>query len=146
MKFGKTPLFTAAMAAVVGATAIGAGAVSAAGGVGNGPFADLAGAIATHFNVDATEVQTIIDEQLAAHKGERHAQMEKDMQERLTAAVAAGTLTQAQADALAAHRAEMDTFLESLGLTKETLHEVLGAPGMGGHRGGPRGEFHRRAE
>jgi ABC-type uncharacterized transport system ATPase component len=156
MKLGKTPLVAAALVAVVGATAIGASAVSAAGGAGNGPFTDLASAIATRFNVDATEVQAIINEHVATHQEERHAEMEANMAERLAAAVTAGKLTQAQADALTAHRAEMETlheahreqmdaFLEEQGIDKSVLGELMGGPGRGpgGHRGGfsgPRGE------
>jgi hypothetical protein len=163
MKFAKTPLVAAALAAVLGASALGAGAVSAAGNTaGTGPFADLAQAIATHFNVDATEVQTLIDAQLAEHKEERHADMAARATEGLAKAVSDGQLTQAQADALIAHRAEMeatheewrtltpeerrtkmeehrtemDAWLDAQGIDKEVLHDVLGGPGPHGPRGG----------
>ena len=105
MKLKKS--FLAAIAAAgVGATALGATAVFAASsGEGmKGGMNDLVAVIATRFNLDQDDVQAVFDEQRGAHEAKRQ-QAEAD---RLTQAIADGKLTQAQADAITAKRAEME--------------------------------------
>lgn len=58
--------------------------------------AELANALATKLGVDEAKVSTALDEIRAAHEAERR----QALKDRLAAAVKAGTLTQAEADAV----------------------------------------------
>lgn len=65
--------------------------------------ASLASAIAAKFNLKAADVQTVIDSNHSAMNTYR----ETEQADRIAAAVKAGTITQAQADALTAKLAEL---------------------------------------
>lgn len=70
------------------------------------PFSALATAIAQKFNLNSTDVQTVIDQTMTAER----TQMEKD---RLAQAVTDGKLTQAQADLIVAKRASLEAEREA---------------------------------
>jgi hypothetical protein len=73
------------------------------------PFNKIATAIATKFNLNATDVQTVIDDTMKAELAE----MEKNRPDRLAQAVTDGKLTQAQADLIKAKQEEVKTTMES---------------------------------
>ena len=75
---------------------------------------DLAQALATRFNLNATEVQTFLTEQHQAHKAEMKADMEAKMAARLEQAVTDGKITAAQKDLIVAKQAEVRTKMEAL--------------------------------
>ncbi len=109
MKLTK-PLVLALAATAVGTSLLGAGIVSAAQGTDHAdPMSSLVDAIAAKFNLDRSAVQQVVDDQHAAMEQER----EQSQADRLSAAVADGTLTQAQADAITAKQAELKAAMES---------------------------------
>lgn len=81
---------------------------SASSTSGNGPFNKIANAIAEKFNLNAADVQTVIDDTMKAELAE----MEKNRPDRLAQAVTDGKLTQAQADLIKAKMEEMRTAME----------------------------------
>lgn len=85
---------------------------------------NLVQALADKFGVSTEEVQEVFNEQRA----EMQANREEHEAERLAQAVTDGILTQEQADAISAHRDEMQAFMESLeGTTPEERKEALNA-------------------
>jgi hypothetical protein len=122
-----TPKKTAVIAALVtmlGTGAIGIGTTMAAEntsvGIKHG-MQDLVTAIATKFNLNTAEVQAVFDAQRDQMQTEHKAEMEKtqaqheaDLAAKLTQAVTDGKLTQAQADAITAKRAELKTEREAM--------------------------------
>ncbi len=102
----KKQLITAGIAAAVGVTGLaGIATVSAAtdSSTGSGPMSSLVTAIASKFNLDKTKVQAVFDEQ----RSQMDAQRETQVKAEVTQLVKDGKLTQAQADAINAKRAEL---------------------------------------
>ncbi|MFH2062651.1 MAG: hypothetical protein ABIJ46_00655 [bacterium] len=109
-EIGKSRRFLAAAAvlAILGIGIAGAGSALAFGGPGPGAGMNgLVQAIADRFGLDAKEVRAVFDE----HRTEMHDQMMADRDEweadRLAKAVEEGRITQEQADAITAKRAEL---------------------------------------
>ncbi len=121
----------------------------------------LVAAIATKFNLNQADVQTVFD----SEKSKRQAEMKQQVETRLTQAVIDGKITEAQKQAISTHftqmkenrptkgdfhnlteeqrkvkmdekKAEMDSFLSQNGLTRETLQGLMGHGGKGFGRGG----------
>ncbi len=69
----------------------------------NGPMSSLVSAIAKKFNLKTADVQAVIDEQHVSMEAQRTA----EVQAKLTQLVSDGKLTQSQADAILAKRAEL---------------------------------------
>ncbi len=150
-----------AFALLAGATAIHAQTSSTT----DNPMTALATAIAQKFNLNATEVQTVLNETMEAQHTAREAQMQQEFAARLTQAVTDGKLTQAQADLITAKAAELKAAMEAdrtadqsltaeqrkakmeerktalttwattNGIPEEYLHFVKGGKGFGGHGG-----------
>lgn len=111
MKKGTAMLLSTATLAVLGLGALGVSTTFASTDTSAHPrFAGLVHALATKFGVSDEEVQSVFDEQRAQMEAD-HAQKEA---ERLQEAVAAGDLTQEQADAILAKRDEAKALFESL--------------------------------
>lgn len=107
----KKSMIAALAVATMGAGAVGVGTTYAASNTSPAsPFGDLIEAIATRFNLSTEDVQQVFEEQRKAHQEE----MQAKGAERLADAVTNGEITQEQADAITAHREEMQTFHESL--------------------------------
>lgn len=126
------------------------------------PMSSLVDAIASKFNLDKSEVQAVFDEQKTKMETEREAKVKEEVAQLVTD----GKLTQAQADAINAKRAELQKEREANrdaatsktrqemktemdakrtelkqwakdnGISTEYLRYVMGGPGRGGH-GGP---------
>lgn len=119
MKNPKLSTSLAAIALTLGMAVTTAGAIQAASPASStatvvNPMTDLVNALATKFNLKASDVQQVFDEQ--------HAQMEAQLQQkfvdRLAQAVKDGKLTQDQADKITAKLAELKTQRET---NKETF-------------------------
>lgn len=102
--------------AVVGAvTAISAAGLTgvqianAATDTSSSPMSSLVDAVASKFNLNKAEVQAVFDEQ---HE-KMHAEREADLKEKVAQLVTDGKLTQAQANALNAKRAELQAEREA---------------------------------
>lgn len=90
---------------IAAGTVLGIGAVNAAGTTtGPRPIDNLIQAIATRFNLNQADVQKVFDEQRAT----MITQHEQHFTDRLTQAVTDGKLTQAQAEAIIAKKAELE--------------------------------------
>jgi len=101
----------AAAAATIGIGALGVGTTLAAEKA-PGPGVDsLITAIADKFHLSTAEVQTVFDEQRTKMEAERKTIMESRLAER----VASGKITQAQADAIKAHRDTRPNFHAHMG-------------------------------
>lgn len=113
MRYSRRLLAATAVIIGLGAGSIGIGTTLAAsplhGSMGD-PISGLVEAIAERFNLSETDVQAVFDEQ------REKAQQEHETREikMLAEAVTAGKLTQAQADAITAKRADDKEFMESL--------------------------------
>lgn len=113
----KKTLIVAAMVAALGAGAVGVGVTHAAANPdGSRPkFAtEIASAIATKFGLSQSDVQAVIDAQASTHRDEVRAAHDAKFDDVLSQAVADGSLTQSQADAITAKRDEMKTFVAGL--------------------------------
>lgn len=102
----KKQLITAGIATAVGVTSLaGFGVANAATDTSNstGPMSSLVDAIATKFNLNESEVQSVFDEQRTQMKAEREA----EIKEKVAQLVTDGKITQAQADKINAKRAEL---------------------------------------
>lgn len=111
MKVNRT-LLAALTVAAVGASAIGMSGIAnaAQGATATNPMSGLVNAIATKFNLNPSDVQQVFDDQRAKMEVEH----QQTMADRISAAVTAGTITQAQADAITAKQAEMKAFMDTL--------------------------------
>ena len=78
------------------------------------PFSNIAAAIAKKFNLNSNDVQTVIDETMAADRAQMEVNRETREDTRLAQAVTDGKLTQAQADLIKAKRAELQTAFDNL--------------------------------
>lgn len=106
------------IAGLVGLVSVGTGvlaAQTATNGPGpNGFMADIASAIAQKFNLNASDVQSVIDGQMEQHQAQMQEQRQLSFESRLAQAVANGKLTQAQADAIKAQKASVQAQIEAL--------------------------------
>jgi len=91
------------------------------------PMSGLVSAIAQKFNLSEADVQTVFDEQrtkMEAEQEANRAQMEAEHQAKfetkLSELVTAGKLTQAQANAIKAKKAELQAKMESAKQTRRT--------------------------
>ncbi len=85
---------------------------------------NLMQALADEFNVTVEEVQAVFE----AQRAEMEASREEREAERLAQAVTDGIITQEQADAISAHRDDMEALMESLeDATPEERKEALDA-------------------
>lgn len=115
-----------ALAAALTVAAAGIGSVDAAteSPEKTNPINGLVAAIASKFNLDLHEVQSVFDEQ----KNRMDAQRMKNFEDRLNNAVAAGKLTQAQADGIRAKQSDMEKLrTEMQGKTKEEIRTAVKA-------------------
>jgi hypothetical protein len=101
----KKQLVAAGVAATIGITGLGVGVANAetASTAKADPMSSLVDKISSKFNLNKTEVQQVFDEQKTAMQAE-HEQKVKDEVAKL---VTDGKITQAQADAINAKRAEL---------------------------------------
>ena len=121
----------AASALLVGILAVGASAASAAETKTN-PMSTLVAAIAQKFNLNASDVQKVFDEQHAAMETQMKSERAAQDKTKLAQAVTDGKLTQAQADLITAKKAELeagrDAFRASLeGKTKAEVATLMKA-------------------
>lgn len=77
------------------------------------PMSKVVAAISSKFNLNATEVQTVVDGVMTAERASMEAKMQAEAANRLTAAVTAGTVTQAQADLITAKAAEIKATMQA---------------------------------
>lgn len=80
---------------------------------GTSPMSKVVAAIASKFNLNVSDVQGVVDGVMASNKAEMEAKMQTAAADKLKAAVAAGTLTQAQADLITAKAAEIRAAMQS---------------------------------
>jgi len=122
MKISKNLLAAVAVTTVATGSIIGIGAVSAHG---NGENKDeLVTKLAEKFNVDASEVESVFEEQHAVMEQKRDAKRAEHLQ----SLVDAGTITADQKTALETKFAEMETAREALrdqDLTREEMHAKM---------------------
>ena len=115
MNKAKIMIATACAIAVVGAGAIGVGAVFAAQhGPGIGPMSGLVNAIASKFHLTPSDVQAVFDQQRQTQADAMKKQADQRFSDMLAQAVKDGKLTQAQADLITAKQKEIQTFQTSL--------------------------------
>lgn len=107
----KKQLAIAGVAAAIGISGIGAGVAHAATSTSTttDPTSSLVDKIATKFNLNKSDVQQVFDQQ----KTEMQAQREQHIKDELAQLVKDGKLTQAQADAINAKRAEVQKAMEA---------------------------------
>lgn len=138
MNTKKNSIIAAAIIATLGLGAIGVHSTLAAQGDGGktfghavfaaAPMNGLVEAIATKFNLNKDEVQSVFDEHHKTIEVEMHANHEDRSAEMLKKAVEAGDLTQEQADKLAAKQSEIKAFMESNeGKSKEDMIAAMEA-------------------
>lgn len=117
MTNGKRTLIIASAVAALGVSALSVGTVFAAqrgpGHMGRNT-SGLVNAIAEHFHLAPSEVQSIVDKQHQVMSDQMKQQFADRSVASLTQAVKKGKLTQAQADMITAKQAEVKTFMEGL--------------------------------
>lgn len=171
----KKALVAAGIVTAVGVASIsGLGMANAATDTsnGNGPMSGLIDAIATKFNLDKDEVQTVFNEQRTVMEAER----EQDAKDTVAQLVEDGKLSQSQADAInakraeltaqreaerttdgsksaeerkaerEAHRTELDKWLTDNSISEDYAYLLMGGRGHGGGPGGPGGPRGDRAK
>lgn len=116
----------AVTAFVLGAAMVGVGTVGSttalADNTSTNPMAEqrtthinnLVTALAQKFNLNSTEVKTVIDTVMETEKTQMEANRVKNKTDRLAKAVAQGKITQAQANLITAKQQEIKTFMDSL--------------------------------
>lgn len=88
----------------------------------------LATKIATKFNLNKDEVQTLIDEAHEERHAEHRAEMQTRLEQRLTTAVSEGKLTEEQKTKVLEYLKSQESFFESLkDKTKEERKEAMNA-------------------
>lgn len=116
MKIQKKSIVIGALALTLALVGVPAAQAATASKVGNMGVNNLASAIATKFNLNATEVQQVFTEQHVKMEANRVAEAKT----RLAADVTAGKITQAQADLITAKRSQLEASRVSMeGKTKE---------------------------
>ena len=113
MKTSSKILTAAALVATLGVTGFGA-LTSFAAENPQGQKHPLVEAIATKFHLNVVDVQAVFDEERAKRQDTRQEHRADFMADHLAQAVKDGKLSQAQADALKAKQAEMQTYMENL--------------------------------
>jgi hypothetical protein len=117
MKMSKRLMLPMAAIAMLGAAGLGAATVSAAS---SGQTGTLAQKLASAFNLDASKVQSVIDQDRSDHAAQHQAKYE----ERLTQAVKDGKLTEAQKQAILDEnkklKTEMDAAKDKTGAERKT--------------------------
>lgn len=104
MKMKRTVL-VGAVAAVAAVGGVGGAGIASAATNGNSSESSIVDKIASKFNLNKTDVQSVFDENREAKQAEREA----DQKQRLADAVTNGTLTQAQADHITSVHNEIKT-------------------------------------
>lgn len=101
----KKRILTAAAVATIGIAGLSTGAAFATTNTDspNDPMSGLVSAIASKFNLKAADVQAVFDEQRESMEADR----EQEVKNKVAALVEDGKLTQTQADAINAKRAEL---------------------------------------
>jgi len=94
------------------------------------PMANIVNAITERFNLNASDVQAVFDEQKAtmdANREQRRKEMQADMQakfeEKIDQGVIDGKLTQAQADLVFAKKAELQS--QNINMEGKTKEEIM---------------------
>lgn len=129
--------------AATGATLWSTGVVSAQGN-GNGDI--MTEKLSSKLGIDQSKVSTAMDQ----IKDERHAERQAEIKAKLDEAVKAGTITQAQEDAIIARQSQMqqkreqertenEQWLTDNNLSQDTLRDIGAGMGFGGGKGGMRG-------
>jgi hypothetical protein len=115
MNTRKKSIMFAGSALAIALTLAGAGIINAQvpATPGTNPMSSLVTAIATKFNLNSADVQAVVGETMKTEHAAREAVMQKAMETRLSEAVTAGKLTQAQADLIKAKMTEMKTQMEA---------------------------------
>jgi len=113
---------------VLGLAILGAGTTFAASNSqGEKPMTALVSAIATKFNLNATEVQTVVDQVITEQRAAREAEHDQLFADRLTQAVTDKKLTQDQADKITAKHKEiqsnMANFSEMTGAERQAAQK-----------------------
>ncbi len=128
----KTFKFITGSALAFALVAAGGASVNAATNntTGTNPMSDLVTAIATKFNLNTADVQAVFD---ANHK-QMEAKHSARESERLSAAVTAGKITQAQSDLITAKRAELEASWKAKRATPSTLTEAERKSAMNAER------------
>ena len=114
----------AATAFVLGLTALGGGiaSVSAAATTNaHNPMSAIVSAIASKFNLNSADVQTVVGEVMKTQQAEMRTRSQADFASRIAQAVADGKLTQAQADLITAKSAELKASMETDRIDHQTL-------------------------
>lgn len=116
----------AATAFVLGVAAVGAGTFNASTAYASttstmspeanrtAHITNLVNALAQKFNLNSTEVKTVVDTVMASEKASMQANHDKNLADRLAKAVTAGKITQAQSALITAKVQETKTFMESM--------------------------------
>jgi polyhydroxyalkanoate synthesis regulator phasin len=116
----------AATAFVLGVAAVGAGTFNASTAFADttsnrtpeanrtAHITNLVNALAQKFNLNSTEVKTVVDTVMASEKATMQANHDKNLAERLAKAVTAGKITQAQSVLITAKIQETKAFMESM--------------------------------
>lgn len=89
----------------------------------NNPMSSLVSAIATKFNLNSAEVQTVVDDVMKAERTGHMAEMQANQATRLTQAVTDGKITQVQANLITAKVAEMKASMEANRTANQNLTE-----------------------
>ncbi len=98
----------------IGLTVAGAGIINAqTTSTNKNPMSALVTALATKFNLNTADVQSVVDETMKAQHATMEAHMEQSFADRLTKAVTDGKLTQTQADLIKAKAAELKASMEA---------------------------------
>ncbi len=114
----------AVTAFVLGLTVLGGGiaSVSAAETTNaHNPMSAIVSAIASKFNLNAADVQTVVGEVMKTQHAEMGAKMQAGFASRLAKAVTDGKLTQIQADLITAKSAELKASMEADRTANQTL-------------------------
>lgn len=111
-------LITAGIVTTIGLAGVtGVGMASAMTNTsGTDPFTNLVDAISTKFNLNKDEVQKVFDEQRTAMQAERETKVKEEVAQLVTD----GKITQAQADAINAKRAELQKEREAAKSSPDT--------------------------
>lgn len=88
----------------------------------------LASKIATKFNLNKEEVQTVLNEHRTEHRAEHQQDHQQKLEDRLTQAVADGNITEEQKAKILEYHETHESFMQSLeGKTHEERHEAMEA-------------------
>lgn len=126
-KISKKSKIIAAVAFVLGITALGAGLTYAdtTTRTTGDPMSALVTAISQKFNLNAADVQTVVDQAMTEQRAQMEAAEKAKFSARIAQAVTARTLTQAQADSIIAKQIDEEVFRESLKDTTKTERDTL---------------------